>query len=94
MNNNKVSNPKQEVSKGIDMNDKDFISDILSSLKCMVKDYTVAITEASNEKLHRVYFDMFSNFDDLQRAVFELMFRKGWYTLEKAEDIKIHTSSL
>ena len=89
MNNNNISNPKQEVSSGIMMNDKDYIIDILSSLKCMVKDYAVVLTEASNEVLHGKYLDMFSNFDNLQRNAYELMFRKGWYVLEKAENNKI-----
>lgn len=89
MNNKNISNPKQEVCGGISMNDKDYITDILSSLKCLVKDYTVALTEASNDSLHSKYLNMFSNFDNLQREVYQLMFRKGWYTIEKADDNKI-----
>lgn len=89
MNNNKIANPKQEVASGLAMNDKDYITDVLSSLKCMTKDYVVAMTEASNESLHSIYQDMFNNFDALQRDVYELMFRKGWYSLEKAEDQKV-----
>ena len=89
MNNNKIANPKQEVANGLAMNDKDYITDVLSSLKCMTKDYVVAMAEASNESLHSIYQDMFNNFDALQRDVYELMFRKGWYSLEKAEDQKV-----
>ena len=89
MNNNNISNPKQEVSSGMIMNDKDYITDILSSLKCLVKDYAVALTEASNDALHSKYLNMFSNFDSLQREVYQLMFTKGWYVIEKADDDKI-----
>ena len=32
---------------------------------------------------------MFNEYSSLQREVFELMFRKGWYVLEKADNNKI-----
>ena len=58
------------------------------SLKDMVKNYTVALTEASNESLYQEYKDMFDTYIDLQRETYELMFRKGWYVLEQAEGEK------
>jgi len=87
--NNKISNPKVEVPKGMKLNDKDHLGDLLSSLKCIEKDYVVAMTEASNEHLYQSYYDMFLNIATMQREVFELMFQKGWYSLEKAESMKI-----
>ena len=54
MNNNQVKNPKTEVPTGTNLNDKDYISSLLSSLKDMVKNYTIALTEASNESLYQV----------------------------------------
>lgn len=89
MNNNKVCNPKKEVPTGMELNDKDYINCLLSSLKEMLKNYTVALTEASNENLYNSYKEMFDNCASLQRDVFELMFRKGWYCLEKADTQKI-----
>lgn len=89
MNNNEISNPKVEVPKGMQLNDKDYLGDLLSCLKAIVKDYTVAMTEASNEELYHQYETMFTEIMNLQREVFELMFRKGWYKLEKAESMKI-----
>ena len=35
--NNKILNPKTEVSKGINLNDKDYINELLSCLKEMEK---------------------------------------------------------
>ena len=55
MNNNQISNPKKEVPKGIGMNDKDYITKLLSCLKEMEKNYVVAMTEASNENLYNKY---------------------------------------
>ena len=90
MNNNQISNPKTEVSKGTSINDKDYMNSLLSCLKEMVKNYAIALTEASNETIYNEYKTMFDNYSNLQREVFEIMFRKGWYSLEKAETLKVN----
>ena len=87
--NNKISNVKQEVENTIDMNDKDYINKLLTCLKEMTKNYAVSLTEASNETLYEKYKEMFLKYSSLQRSVFELMFRKGWYELEKVESNKL-----
>ena len=56
----------------------------------MAKGYTIAMTEASCESLYNVYKDTFDSIITLQRDVYELMFRKGWYVLEKSEVMKIN----
>ena len=88
--NNQICNPKVEVAKGINLNDKDYINNLLSCLKEMVKNYAYAMTEASNENLYNTYKEMFDKYSSLQREVYELMFRMGWYSLEKAEMQKIN----
>ena len=88
-NSNKICNSKTEVPTGISFNDKDYINTLLSCLKEMVKNYAYAMTEASNENLYNSYKSMFDNYISLQREVYEIMFRKGWYSLEKAEMQKI-----
>ena len=90
MNNNKISNTKVEVPKGTTMNDKDYINSVLSSLKEMSKNYVCAMTEASNEYLYEEYFQMFNNISKLQRDVYEVMFQKGWYSLEEAPEMKVN----
>ena len=87
--NNEIKNPKVEVSKGIKLNDKDYMNSLLSCLKEMVKNYATILTETSNENLYQEYKKMFDNYSLLQRQVYEAMFRKGWYVLEKAEKQKI-----
>ena len=87
--NNKISNPKTEVPSGLSMNDKDFITSLSTCLKELSKNYTVAQTEASNETLFNKYYSMYNNIINMERDVYELMFRKGWYSLEKAESQKI-----
>ncbi len=86
----KISNTKQEVDNTINMNDKDYINKLLSCLKEITKNYTVALTEASNETLYNKYKDMFLKYIDMQRNVFELMFRKGWYELETIDNNKLN----
>lgn len=87
--NNKISNPKTEVPNTNQMNDKDYITTILSMEKQVVKNYAVAMTEASNNDLYNDYHDMFDDVCELQREIYNLMFKKGWYCLEVANDDKI-----
>ena len=89
MNNNQICNPKVETPKGMTLNDKDYISSLLSTLKQLVKNYAVSLTEASCEELYEEYKEMFDTYSSLQREVYELMFRKGWYVLEQADANKI-----
>ena len=88
--NNKIQNPKTEVPANSNMNDRDFLNDILESEKNMSVNYTYALNEASNEELFKRIYDMFIHIKETQRNLFELSFKKGWYTLEKAEENKIN----
>ena len=87
--NNPIQNQKTEVPSGIKLNDKDYLNSLLSCLKEMVKNYSIVLTEASNENLYNTYKTMFDKYANLQREVFELAFKKGWYVLEPAETNKI-----
>ena len=89
MNNNKITNPKTETPTGIEMNDKDYITCLLTALKEMSKNYCQAMTEASNEHLYKSYLSIFNEISKLQRETYELMFQFGWYALEPAETTKI-----
>ena len=88
--NNQISNPKVEVPTGIACNDKDYLNSLLSCLKEMSKNYVMAMTEASNESLFETHKQVFLTLISLQRKVYELMFRKGWYILEKSDTQKIN----
>ena len=88
--NNQISNPKVEVPTGIPCNDKDYLNSLLSCLKEMSKNYVMAMTEASNESLFEKHKQVFLTLISLQREVYELMFRKGWYSLEKSDTQKIN----
>ena len=91
--NNQIANPKVEVPTGISCNDKDYINSLLSCLKEMSKNYVMAMNEASNESLYEKYNEVFLVLTSLQREVYELMFRKGWYSLENVDTQKISQKS-
>lgn len=86
---NKICNPKVEMPTGFNLNDKDYIVCLNSCLKEISKNYVVALTEASNEKLFEIYKGIFNEVIALQREVYQLMFRKGWYVLEAEQTEKI-----
>ena len=91
MNNNKISNPKKEVPTGLALNDQDYMTILLTHFKELEKNLTVALTEASNQKLYKELKKMFDSIANTQRLAYELMFNYGWYSLEKAKDTKITT---
>ena len=80
--NNQIKNEKVEVPTGMGLNDKDYLTCLNTTLKTLSKGYVVAMTEASNKSLYEVYKNIFLEISQLQRDVFEVMFRKGWYVLE------------
>ena len=86
----KISNPKLEVEKGMNLNGKDYMTQLLSIVKAMEKNTTVFLTEASNEKLFSKIDKIFNSYKNLQRNIFESMFRKGFYELEAVEEKKIN----
>lgn len=88
--NNKICNTKTEVPTGIDLNEKDYLTHLLMMLKDCEKNMVTALTEASNENLFKEYKTMFEETVTNQRKVYELMFKKGWYTLEEAGVTKIN----
>ena len=88
--NNKVQNPKIELDSSIEMNDENYLNDILETEKNLSVNFTYALNEASNETLFNEIYEMFKQIKEAQRNLFELSFRKGFYTLEKAETNKIN----
>lgn len=87
--NEKISNPKVEVPSTKEMNDCDYLTDILETEKNMSVNLCIALNEASNEELYNELFECFKKVKNLQRKLYEKMFELGWYSLEKADDQKI-----
>ena len=87
--NNKIQNPKTQVEETIEMNDENYLNDMLETEKNMSVNMTYALNEASNENLFDEIYETFNMVKESQRTLFELAFKKGWYCLEKAEENKI-----
>jgi spore coat protein CotF len=91
MNNNQVKNAQTPVPQTKDMNDKDRLMDVLNTLKNLTNNYSIFLNEASNDYLYEEMIKLFKDAQDLQRELFNLLFKKGWYTLERADETKITT---
>lgn len=70
--------------------EQDNIMILLELEKNMVKNYSVAITEASNNILTEEFTKLFNDSKQAQRDIFNFASSKGWYTLEQAPQNKIN----
>lgn len=85
----KIKNTKVTVPETIDMNDANFLYDILATEKCMSVNMVTMLNEISNQILFDKIEMLFREIKQSQHDLFELLFKKGWYTLEEAEQTKI-----
>lgn len=90
MNNNMVQNPKTDVPSTPNINDKDILNDILTTEKNMSNNYSTVLNEISNSSLYNELFKIYQETQETQRELFNLLFKKGWYALEKADVNKIN----
>lgn len=86
---NKVKNVKTTVPTTIDMNDYNYLYDLLETEKYLATNMVNVLNEASNQILFDKLEMMFREIKQSGRDLFELLFKKGWYILEKAEQKKI-----
>ncbi|MDF0728069.1 spore coat protein [Cytobacillus sp. S13-E01] len=86
---NQLKNPKTKVPKTPQMNDRDFINDMLATEKYMTDAYSNALNEASHEALYQDIRTIFNETQNSQRQLFNLMFEHGWYKLEAEEQQKV-----
>jgi len=91
-NQSKIQNPTTQVPKTPTMNDRDFINDLLSTEKYMTQAYTTALHEASHQHLYDDLLSIFTETQQMQRDLFNLMFQKGWYSMEVQDTQKIQQS--
>lgn len=89
---NKIQNPAVQLQKTPDMNDRDFINDMLATEKYMTWAYSTALNETSYSDLYQDVLDIFTETQNCQRELFEIMFKKGWYGFEAADQQKLQQS--
>lgn len=91
-NQQKIQNPKTPVPETPQMSDRDLVNDLLSMEKYMTASYNNAMNEASHEALYQDLLSVFTETQNEQRELFNLMFQNGWYKLEAAEQQKVQQS--
>ncbi len=87
--NNKIENPKTQITETTKLNDCDYLNEILNCEKNMSVNMTYALNEASNDVLYNELLPIFEEIKNCQRDIFNLAFKKGWYSLEKADILKV-----
>jgi spore coat protein CotF len=92
MNQNQIQNPETQIPKTPQMNDRDFLNDMLTTEKYMTSSYGIFLNEASNQQLYQDMLNIFTETQNCQRELFNLMFKKGWYKLEAADPQKLQQS--
>ncbi|TWI60066.1 spore coat protein [Halalkalibacter nanhaiisediminis] len=85
----KIQNPEMPVPKTPQMSDRDFINDQLATEKYMTDAYSTALNEASHEGLYQDLVGIFKETQDCQRELYNVMFKKGFYALEAADQQKL-----
>ena len=91
-NQQKIQNPEKQVPKTPQMNERDFINDLLTTEKYMTTSYSMALHEASHSGLYNDILKIFTETQTQQRELYDLMFKKGWYAIEAADQQKLQQS--
>jgi spore coat protein CotF len=91
-NQQKIQNPESPVQKTPEMNERDFLNDLLATEKYMTDAYSTALNEASHDGLYQEILTIFNETQNSQRELYNMMFKKGWYKIEAAEQQKIQQS--
>lgn len=89
----KVCCDEVKVESTIDMNDRDYLNDLLYDEKSIVVNTATALTEASNDELKEDILKFFETVEQIQRETYELAWNNGWYVLEESEKTKINQKS-
>ncbi|MFD0697301.1 spore coat protein [Paenibacillus sp. GCM10027628] len=75
--------------KGPEMNDRDFINEILTHEKYLSASYNTGLLEMQNPKLHTTVQSILSDTHNSQFQIFDQMFQKGWYKMKVADQQEI-----
>lgn len=75
--------------KGPQMNERDYVNDILAYEKYLSTGYTVGLNEMQNPKLHQDVHNILNDVHQGQSDLFNLMFQKGWYKMKAADQQEI-----
>ncbi len=89
---NMIKNPQSNLLpevKSAGINDRDTLNFALSQEKYITDNLNVFAREAGHRQLHNDVMRIFNETHAMTRELFDLMFRKGWYTLEPDQPQKM-----
>lgn len=95
-NQNVLKNPQTgqlPQTKGPEMNERDFLNDILATEKYITDNYNIFSREASNQVLHQDTMQILNESHQAARNLFDMMFKKGWYKLTAASQQDIQQTA-
>lgn len=75
--------------KGPEMNDRDMLNDVLSTEKYLTDSFNVMTRETSFKQLFNDVNLIQNETQQCARKIFNLMFEKGWYKLQAADQNEI-----
>lgn len=84
-----LQNKETQVPKTPQMNDRDYLNDLLLTEKYMTTSYVQVLHEASHQTLYQDIKRVFDETCEHQRDLYNLMFNKGWYKVESQDPKKI-----
>ncbi len=87
-----IKNPKSDAipqQKTAEMNDRDYINDILANEKYLTDNFNVFAREASHGELYSDIKNILTETHDSTRKLFNLMFEEGFYKLQAAPENEI-----
>src|SRR5690554_2664918 len=76
--------------KGPELNDRDILNDVLATEKYVTDSFNVLTREASHERLHQVTMGILNESHQAARDAYNVMFKKGWYSLNSAQGQNLH----
>ena len=74
------------------LTEEEILNDTLASCKNLLGLLNIYATEASNEEIEDVVEDIYLTMKDNQRNLYKVMYKKGWYKLEKEDSKKINSA--
>ncbi|ERJ13010.1 spore coat protein [Haloplasma contractile] len=85
----KIQNPKTQVPETPQANDHDRINLALTICKNYSNNYSIALNESSNDVYFEELYKIYEETQRSARSLYNLMFRKGWYSIkpEKGQNI-------
>ena len=74
------------------LTEEEMLNDTLASCKSLMSLLNIYATEASNEEIEDVIDDIYLQMKDNQRNLYKVMYKKGWYKLEKEDTKRINSA--